>query len=90
MDPLFWATIVCAVITLVATAFGAVAFALASWCLLQCVKLGNDVATLQANQSNDKEENNRRFNEVIAAILDVKKLFLSSFGSRRMGGRDAG
>jgi hypothetical protein len=83
MDPLFWATIVCTAITLIATGFCAIAFALASWCLLQCVKLGNDVATLQANQSSDKEENNRRFNEVLDAIQDLKRLFMGSEHRRR-------
>lgn len=82
MDPLFWATIVCAAITLIATGFGAIAFALASWCLLQCVKLGNDVATLQANQSNDKEENNRRFEEILSELRDLKRIVI---GHRRQG-----
>lgn len=82
MDPLFWVTIVCAAITLIATGFGAIAFALASWCLLQCVKLGNDVATLQANQANDKGENNRRFDEVLFEVRDLKKLLVAH---RRQG-----
>jgi flagellar basal body-associated protein FliL len=83
MDAITWVTIGCCIVTLLGTAAGAVLFGLASWALLQAIRQGTEIATLKAERTADKEENNRRFGEVKLQLVEIRGLLIDALQLHR-------